>query len=186
MSFLATFFVASPDELRKHFSHRHAVAKELHWEETVNPFTQEVAKVQSWRPTEMVPTPPAGTEFPAEGELAALEQMPHCELKGISPVELAAWQDALGLSDFQTAFQELLRDQFVTPTAEDMMIPLPDALVTALATTSPDAVAESCLLNENFGEWSPEDIRDAWAELQPLAKVATENNRKVIYWVYGL
>jgi hypothetical protein len=174
MSFLATFFVASPEELRRHFPHRHAVAKELHWEETVNPFTQQVAKVQSWRPTEKVPAPPAGTEFPTDGELAALDRLPHCELKGISPVELAAFEDALGLADYETAFQDLLRDQFVTPTAEDMMIP------------SPDKVAESCQLNENFDEWTPEDVRDAWAELQPLAKAAARDGIKLIYWVYGL
>ena len=186
MSFLATFFVASPDELRQHFPHRHAVAKELHWEETVNPFTQQVTKVQTWQPMEKVPAPPAGTEFPTEGELAALEQLPHCELKGISPVELAAFADALGLADYPTAFQELLRLQFVTPTAEDMMIPLPDALVTALATMSPDKVAEVCQLNENFDEWTPEEVRDAWAELQPLAKAATAIGGTLIYWVYGL
>lgn len=92
----------------------------------------------------------------------------------------------MGLADYQAAFQELLRDQFVTPTAEDMMIPLPDALVAALATTSPDKVAEICQLNENFDEWTPEDVRDAWAELQPLAKAATQECRRLIYWVYGL
>jgi hypothetical protein len=188
MGFFSDFFAASDTEFVAGFPHRHSVEKELRLCKTTNPFTGKVVQVDQWCPITPVPNSPAGLVFPAETEKSAFQRLPHMQWKNLTPVELAQIHELLENSNYDDAFQEILRLEIVTPGAEDAMYLLPSTWVERIgrATDLDVPATRWCETHQaEFDPWTRDAARELLGELQQLARTALETNRKVYCWVTG-